>query len=454
MRFKFFRFLFGTLLVVIFSMIIIGLVFLKPLDNRPYYKSDFFLRTSKAIENNKQFELGLSGDTVKAGWSRASLIPPFGTPIAIDANRQGKFFDGIHDSIFVRSFVFSQGNKKVAYVSVDLLIVPPTVTEILDTLLKSKGYDLQNIYLSATHTHCSIGAWHNSFIGEIFAGQYDARVPPFIAQQVATSILSAEKNQSKIKIGYKSIATHKLVYNRLLEKGGEVDSNIRIVKIEKETGEKACLITFTAHATCLHDRVMELSGDWPGMMMHKLDSSGKSDFTCFSAGSVGSHGPFKCKKDKWQQLTYTTNGATKVVFESLDAIQTSYVTKLNMTHQPIELREPNYRVNAFLVLRPHWFIKFFGRQNNYINMLQLGDIVFAGMPCDFSGEMNEELDEQASNMKKKLMVTSFNGCFMGYVTDDRRYSMNSYETRTMNWYGPGNGAYFTELIMKMMDRLD
>ena len=163
MRFKFFRFLFGTLLVVIFSMIIIGLVFLKPLDNRPYYKSDFFLRTSKAIENNKQFELGLSGDTVKAGWSRASLIPPFGTPIAIDANRQGKFFDGIHDSIFVRSFVFSQGNKKVAYVSVDLLIVPPTVTEILDTLLKSKGYDLQNIYLSATHTHCSIGAWHNSF---------------------------------------------------------------------------------------------------------------------------------------------------------------------------------------------------------------------------------------------------------------------------------------------------
>ena len=453
MQSRILRTLFNVSIVIILILIVVGIILFKPLDNSPYYNNNYFLKTSKSIEESTQFNANTSNDTVKAGWSKYSLIPPFGTPIAIDANRQGKFFDGIHDSIYVRTFVFSQGSKKIAYVSVDLLIVPPLVTAILDTILSTQGYDLKNIYLSATHTHCSIGGWHNSFIGEIFAGKYDNRVPPFIANQIAKSIVDAEAHQDKVRIGYKAVATHKLVYNRLLEKGGEVDSNMRIVRIEKDNGERACLITFTAHATCLHDRVMELSGDWPGMLMHKIDSSGKSDFTCFSAGSVGSHGPFKCKKDKWQQLAYTTNGATGVVFRNLETIPIKYVTKLNMMHQYIELREPNYRVNSFLVLRPHWFIKLFGRQNNYINFLQIGDLVFAGMPCDFSGEMNEELDEQAANMKKGLLITSFNGCFMGYVTDDRRYSMNTYETRTMNWYGPGNGAYFTELIMRMMAKI-
>ena len=183
MQSRFLRFLFRFSLVVIFLMIVIGLLFLKPLDNSPYYQSDYFVRTINAIEKNKQFENCESSDTVKAGWSKSSLIPPFGTPIAIDANRNGRFFDGVHDSIYVRSFVFSQANKKIAYVSVDLLIAPPTVTSILDTILRLEGYDLKNIYLSATHTHCGIGAWHNSFIGEIFAGAYDKRVPIFIAKK-------------------------------------------------------------------------------------------------------------------------------------------------------------------------------------------------------------------------------------------------------------------------------
>jgi len=453
MQLRVIRLIFYTFLVITSMMMVIGFVFFKPLDTKPYYKSDYFIRTYKAIESNTKFDELVAKDTIEAGWAKCSLLPPFGTPIAIDANRGGKYFDGVHDSIYVRTFVFKQGKKKIAYVSLDLLIVPPIVTSMMDTLLAKQGFSLQNIYLTATHTHCSIGAWHDSFIGELFAGKFDARVPPFVAGAIAKSILDAEKKVSKVKIGYKAVQTHKLVYNRLLENGGEVDSNMRIIKLEKENGERACLITFTAHATCLHDRVMKISGDWPGTMVRRIDSSGKSNFTCFSAGSVGSHGPFKCKKDKWDELDYISNAATAVVYKNLDSISTKYATTLTMIHQPIELRQPNYRINSFLVLRPYWFLKFFGQQKNFINILQIGDLVFAGMPCDFSGEMNEVLDEQASIQHKKLLVTSFNGCFIGYITDDRRYHMNTYETRTMNWYGPGNGAYFTELIMKMMARL-
>lgn len=438
-------------LVVIIS--IAGFVLLKPIDKSAYYENKYFYKTTESINNNQAFARENNGDTVRGSWSKVSLIPPFATPIAINANRNGKMFEGIHDSLFVRSFVFQQGKYKVAYVSADLLIIPPIVTTILDTLLLKEGFTLSNIYLSATHTHTGIGAWHNSFVGEMFAGKYDPRVPLFIAQQIKKSILAAQNNLEPIKVGYTTIDTRKLVYNRLLENGGEVDSVIRLVKFEKKGGETAALITFTAHATCLHDRVMELSNDWPGILMGKMDSTKKVDLCVFSAGCVGSHGPYKCKKDKWDELNYIGNLATNYVYKHIDNIQMEYVYKLNMVHQPILMREPNYKIMFNLVLRQRWFYKFFGKENIYINMLSLNDLVFAGMPCDFSGEMSDELDAAAEAQNKKLLVTSFNGCFIGYITDDRRYDMNTYETKTMNWYGPGNGSYLTEILMRMMNKM-
>ena len=81
-----------------------------------------------------------STDTLMVGWSAVNLRPSFTTPIAIDAERGGKHFEGVHDSIYARAFVFKQRSKKVAYVTADLLIIPPTVTAILDTLLRQKGY--------------------------------------------------------------------------------------------------------------------------------------------------------------------------------------------------------------------------------------------------------------------------------------------------------------------------
>ena len=51
------------------------------------------------------------------------------------------------------------------------------------------------------------------------------------------------------------------------------------------------------------------------------------------------------------------------------------------------------------------------------------------------------------------MINSFNGGYIGYVTDDKWYDMegiNTYETYTMNWYGPFNGKYFSDLIKKII----
>jgi hypothetical protein len=72
-----------------------------------------------------------------------------------------------------------------------------------------------------------------------------------------------------------------------------------------------------------------------------------------------------------------------------------------------------------------------------------------GTPCDFSGELNPRFDSLAADLDVKVLITSFNGGYIGYVTPDDYYDIDHYETQLMNWYGPGNAEY----MAKCMERL-
>lgn len=430
------------------------------LDNTHYTQTGFYNRELREIESaalltNNQLPSG----NVECGWSKVNLLPPFTTPIAIDANRGGKHFQGVHDSVYVRAFVFKQGTTKIAYISADLLIIPPTVSGMFDTILRAEGFNAQNIFFTATHTHTSIGGWYNSQVGKIFAGKYDDRVPAHIASCIKRAILQAEQNCLPATIGLAEVPAGHLVYNRLVtdmahlpEKLGEVDSMIRVVKIENNQGQSAAIVTFAAHCTVFHESMMKLSADWAGLMMTEAERSGKIDFCSFSAGAVGSHGPVKYSENQEEEAGYMANSVSKLVLDVFDSIPLDTIQKISMVHLPLYLREPNLRVTDNFVVRPWLFKKLFGDEKVYVNTVQIGNIFLAGTPCDFSGELVNEIDSAADKENLQLVVTSFNGGYMGYVTDSKWYKLNTYETRTMGWFGNHNGEYMSEVLIRLMEK--
>jgi hypothetical protein len=76
-----------------------------------------------------------------------------------------------------------------------------------------------------------------------------------------------------------------------------------------------------------------------------------------------------------------------------------------------------------------------------------------GLPCDFSGELVADLTQYAQKKGFQLMITSFNGGYIGYITPDKYYQRDTYETLTMNWFGPSNGAYFQEMVRDLIDKM-
>ena len=76
-----------------------------------------------------------------------------------------------------------------------------------------------------------------------------------------------------------------------------------------------------------------------------------------------------------------------------------------------------------------------------------------GTPCDFSGELVPDLEKGLAAPEENLIMTSFNGGYIGYITPDKYYNLKKYETRDMNLFGPYNGAYLSEMITRLLQKL-
>jgi neutral ceramidase len=220
------------------------------------------------------------------------------------------------------------------------------------------------------------------------------------------------------------------------------------VEVHRSDSSKLLLMNFTAHATCLYSRDLQLSRDYPGKLVDTMEAEGYS-FAMFMAGAVGSHAG-KVTAQGWTCVDEMTETISEGFLKSRDELKSINGTTLEMYRIPLLLSEPQVKVLPDLRIRPWLFEKAFGDYPEFLSALRIGNLVMVGTPCDFSGEFDAQLDSLASKYGLQLMITSFNGGYIGYVTPGKYYDEDHYETQLMNWYGPGNGEYIKACIDRLI----
>ena len=234
----------------IVSIVIVLLFTIKPLDRTPLEKSDYYKNTIESIDS-KEIK-SIRGDTIRVGWSKASLIPPYPTPMAGYGARKGAHFEGVNDSIWVKAVVFDNGISKSAYVSLDLLIVPPNLDH--NKITEGLGIESENILFTASHTHSSIGGYLEGLAGNLFGGSYEQKNLDFITSSIRKALEGALRDTHKSMIGYSSIYAADYITNRLAgDSLGTYDPFLRIIKIVRDDGKKEqfFLTLHTQHATVI-----------------------------------------------------------------------------------------------------------------------------------------------------------------------------------------------------------
>jgi len=443
------RFIAKLIAILIVAIIVFIAISVIPIDKTLPQEQDFYDAMQHHVHALDTVSIPDVSSGFSAGYGKVNITPPRPMSMAGSGLRKLRY-EGVHDSIYVRCVVIGNDVRKAAIVSLDMLLVPPEVTAALNAALSGTGFSLDNTYLSATHTHSSIGNWGKRLSGYLYSGPYDQELVDDLVASIAASIKMADESKLPAQLLVGQIPVPDMLYNRVAREAGTLDSMLRVIEIRRPT-DTLLIASFTGHATCDASGSRYISRDYPGVFTDVLEQNGYT-FAMFMAGAVGSHG---CKSATRGMETVRSVGTrlANIFLSERNALQPLQDSSLAMTRTPLELGEPQFKVSKGLRIRPYLFRAAFGTSSPELTALRIGNVILLGTPCDFSGELMPPIDSAAEANGMQALVTSFNGAYIGYITADQWYDVDHYETRLMNWYGPGNGAYVAESLVAIIRAL-
>ncbi len=439
----------GVLLTA--GVLISGLLILKPLKRVTPDETPGYAVVMRSLDT-----MDFRGHTSKfmtAGWAKANITPR--KPVALAGYGRRYPDTGVHDSLYLRVMILDNGNRREAIVTMDLLLFPKTLAEKIRApqLLRQLGLD--GIYTGVTHTHSSFGHWDNSLVGNLVFGKYDPALIDSLTGIFANTVTQATEDLDTAVLCYKKISVPGLMYNRLDKEHGRIDPWLRAIEVERKSGSKAVIVSYPAHPINIDSEIRELSRDYPGALTDRLESDDHIEFAMFLAGMVGSHHLKPDGRKDFGLTEYAGHLLAQKILNSSVCLPDSTGFRLGFNLFDSEIHISRMRIGKDLALRDWLFRLALGPLEGHVEVLRAGNILLIGLPGDFSGEIavNSHLDSLAESKGMHLFITSFNGDYIGYITEDKYYdTVDKDEVRFMNWIGPYKGQYFSDIIKKIIEK--
>jgi neutral ceramidase len=193
----------------------IAFLCLNGVDYRPYLRESYYAQTTARLKATAATNTIIQG-IVAVGFDSERLTPIVNAvqddpqqgqfrslPLAGYGSRHGRAAWGTHDELYVKALAFRVGDRLEVIVSADALIIPPEVTEIAARRLKQElSLSREQIYLSATHTHSSLGGWGEGRVAESFAGGFQNGVRIWFADRIVTAVRRAIADLKPAQFGH------------------------------------------------------------------------------------------------------------------------------------------------------------------------------------------------------------------------------------------------------------
>lgn len=215
-----------------------------------------------------------------AGFGRTDITPHLGFALVGYGNRPGGA-TGVHDRLSAKALVLETDDGCWALVSVEMCYLNiNTVRDIRELIEQRLGIPPAHVMIATTHTHAGPrdrerGNWDRPLI-ELIA---DAVVAAYQARQSA-----------RIGTGYSFLYGYS-INRRWLDR--PVDPGIALLRVDDADGNLLGVWSnFACHAVVLGYDNYQVSGDWPGYAMRKLEEALGGNVTClFAQGGAGDVNP-------------------------------------------------------------------------------------------------------------------------------------------------------------------
>lgn len=464
-----------------------------------YAKAPYFREALAAIDTAAgRARIGGEVQPLRAGWAEREITPPVGHPMAGYGTRPNdKRSTGVREPLFVRALALNDGTDTVVLVGSDMLQTLPNLLEAVEArILGEAGMSNGQIMYTSSHTHSGPGGLAPGFAAKMSYGEYDPAYFALLVDRFAEAIVEAAAALAPARLAHGAVDVPDFIRNRT-RRHGMVDSVLHFAAVERiGGGERLWLARYSAHCTAYGEEMLELNNDYAGAFQRAvLDRTGAP--MLFMAGAVGSMRPNPLDPplpDPWlpgQESGFENDIESDMVktgkktLEQLLADQRARVEsmgaaladrmlaaaegmrfedRLDIASLEAQYSPPPAQAR---IVSPKWRLSPLAfdllgvPKRGRIQAARLGSMFLAGMPHDFSGETSRLWQEWAAERGASLWVTSFSGAYLGYLSPDKHYHEigpglhynQNYEIGQMNWFGPDQEAFMTDLFRHAFTRL-
>lgn len=447
-------------LVVLLILVVVFLVVIGPwpvYSTTNYRTQPYYIEALQAMDADvAKASFTKTPGALQAGWAKRDMTPTIGTPLGGYGNRKGAASTGVHDPLYVRALALSDGADTVVLVGSDMLIVPPNIAELVREAVSAQSpLTEDNLYFTASHTHCGTGAFAPGLAGRMVGGKFQPEIPGFIADQFSAAILEAYENMEPAALAHDSVQVPELIRNRARD--ATVDDFLDYLVVKQQDGDTCITARYSAHPTIYGGSMLEFSAEFPGALMRNLEKETGADVMYLGGalGSMGHRAPEAPTPD--ERVEAMGRALAEKILPGLEDLEFNDHVEIAALGIPLDM--PSAQMRPLTV---KWRVSPLVTKilnvpsEGWFQMARVGDIIFIGGPYDMSGEIALEWRFWTKNRDYDLWTTSFNGAYCGYLSPDRYYLTEEppgYEMGPMNWFGPDMEAEFTDLLEHGFDLL-
>jgi len=395
---------------------------------------------------------------LKAGVAVVDLTPPLElkSPLGGYGARMNKPAEGVHDRIFAKALVLSDGTRKFALVTADMLGFPPPVKPAVLDQLAEKGWTSEQVILLPSHSHTSIEMNAINPLNTYQVPQLGIHNPALYEFTIANFvrvISDAEKNLAPVSIGTSSMELTGWNRNRRLP-GGPVDPELTVVRIDTADGKPlAVFANWTAHPTFMNENDMLFSGGWPGHMQRTLESLiGHGVVAMYSNGAEGDQSPIgrpNAGDSRWERAERYGRDIGIEAWRLWEKTVTARDVKFAYHMQEIPLPErkwhPNFKATGGAEyglteeLLTDMLPRMFPARSNSVS-LRVGDLVVVGIPGELGVQLGLQIKQEARRITgaPHPIIGGLADEWISYILTVEQYEIGQYEA-SVSFYGPTLG---------------
>ncbi len=402
-----------------------------------------------------------------AGMATVDLTPPAEMKAALGGygDRMSRPAEGVHDPIFAKALVVSDGSRRFALVTADVLAFPPPIKPALVKRLAEAGVACDQLMLLPSHSHTSIDM---SAInpGNVFGipqiGVYQPELFEMVLERLVDVVRRAGSELQPVAMGTSSLEIDGWNRNRR-KSGGPTDPTLTVTRIDTPEGEPlVALVHFTAHPTFMGAEHMQFSAGWPGHLQRRLESLiGRDAVVMYANGAQGDVSPVArpdSGPSRWdvaeaygEQLALEAQKVWQDTTPRRDVVFGFHAQTIELPERVwhgdfMETGGKEYSLSEKLLAK--MLPLMFPAQTDVVS-LRLNELLIVGVPGELTARLGQRIKNEAAAITgaKHVVVGGLADAWISYILTENEYRSGGYEA-SVSFYGPTLGETVVTGVLK------